>query len=52
MTRMLTRVALYTLALVALVDMARYRRRELNRQTRREALAKWEDEGGSLPTPH
>ncbi len=52
MTRMLAKVALYTLALVALVDMARYRRRQLNHQTRKEALMTWEDEGGSLPAPH
>jgi hypothetical protein len=52
MTRILAKLALCTLAMVALVDIARYRRRELNRRARKEALMTWEDEGGSLPSPH
>ena len=52
MTRILAKFALYALAVVAVVDIARYRRRELNRRARKEALMTWEDEGGSLPSPH
>ena len=51
MMRMLTRLALYALALAAVVDVARYRRRQLERTARKEALMTWEDEGGTLP-PH
>lgn len=52
MTRILAKLALYALAVVAVVDVARYRRREHNRVARKEALTTWEDEGGSLPSPH
>ena len=51
MTRMLTKRALYALALAAVVDVARYRRRQIERMGRKEALMTWEDEGGALP-PH
>ena len=52
MPRILAKLALYALAVVAVVDVARYRRRELNRVVRKEALMTWEHEGGSLPSPH
>jgi hypothetical protein len=52
MTRILAKLALYALAVVTVVDMARYRRREINRLARKEALTAWEEEGGSLPSPH
>jgi hypothetical protein len=52
MTRILAKLALYALAMATVVDMARYRRRELNRVARKEALMTWEHEGGSLPSPH
>ena len=51
MARILAKLALYALAVVAVVDMARYRQREMNRRARKEALMTWEDEGGS-PSPH
>ena len=44
----LLKLALYVLALVAVVDVARYRRRELERRTRKDALMTWEDEGGAV----
>ena len=52
MTRMIAKFALYALVAVAVVDMARYRRRERSRLARKEALMTWEEEGGSLPFPH
>jgi hypothetical protein len=52
MTRLFAKLALYAVALAAVADVARYRRRELNRVARKEALTTWEDEGGSLPSPH
>ena len=50
MTRMLTKLTLYALVLVAVVDMTRYRRRQLDRTAKKEALMTWEDEGGALPS--
>jgi hypothetical protein len=52
MSRILAKLVLYTLAVVTIVDVARYRRREHNRVARKEAVMTWEDEGGSLPSPH
>jgi hypothetical protein len=52
MIRLLTKLALYALAVAAVTDIARYRQRERNRAARREALATWEHEGGALPSPH
>src|SRR5450631_4004819 len=50
--RTLDKLALYTLAVVTVIDLARYRQRERSRLGRREALLTWEEEGGSLPLPH
>ena len=52
MTRMLTKFALYALALATLVDMSRYHRRRVDRQSGKDALMTREDEGGSLPSQH
>ncbi len=52
MSRLITKLVLYALVVVAVVDIARYRRRELSRLARKDALMTWEDEGGSLPFPH
>ncbi len=53
MIRLLTKFALYALAVAAVADIARYRRRELDRAAHKEALTTWEHEGGSqLPSPH
>ena len=52
MIRLLTKFALYALAVAAVADIARYRRRELDRAAHKEALTTWEHEGGSqLPSP-
>lgn len=51
MARILTKLALYALALVAVADVSRYRRRQHERSARKEALMTWEDEGGSVPPP-
>jgi hypothetical protein len=47
MIRIIAKLALYTIAVVTVVDVARYRRREFNRLARKEAFMTWEDEGGS-----
>jgi hypothetical protein len=47
MTRLL-KLALYALALVAVAEVARYRRRQLERLARTDALMTWEDEGGAV----
>ena len=50
MTRMLAKLTLYTLVFFAAVDVTRYRRRQIDRTARKEALMTWEEEGGSQPT--
>jgi hypothetical protein len=52
MARIVTKLALYALALVAIVDVTRYRRRQLDRGAGKGALMTWEDEGGSVPPSH
>jgi hypothetical protein len=52
MARRLAKLALYALALVAIVDVTRHRRRQLDRSARKESLMTWEDEGGSVPPSH
>jgi hypothetical protein len=47
--RMIAKLAMYALGLLAIVNVARSRRRQLDRNAGKEALMTWEDEGGSVP---
>jgi hypothetical protein len=49
MTRALAKYALYVVACAALIDFARFRRRQKDAAHRKEALHTWEGEGGALP---
>ncbi len=47
--RMIAKLAMYALGFLAIVNVARHRRRQLDRHAGKEALMTWEDEGGSVP---
>ena len=49
MTRALAKCALYVVALAALIDFTRFRRRHGDATHRKEALHTWDGEGGALP---
>jgi hypothetical protein len=51
MTRLLTKLVLCALALATAVELARYRRRHLEKQAGKDALLTWEHEGGSVTSP-
>jgi hypothetical protein len=49
MARIIAKLALYGLGLLAIFNVTRHRRRERDRNAGNEALATWEHEGGSVP---
>lgn len=49
MTRALAKCALYVLACAALIDFARFQRRQKGVVPHKEAILTWENEGGALP---
>lgn len=48
----LVKYAILALVAATFADLVRYRRAQLVRQSKREALQTWEGEGGAVPGVH